>query len=458
MQIEKTILKHLLLNEEFTRKVIPYLKDEYFHDDSDKLLFSKIKSFILTYNKRPTKEAVLVEINSQKNVREEVVRESIASVNSFFGSPLEETSQEWLISSTEEFCQEKDLYSAILKSIDIINNKGQLTKGSIPQLLSDALSVTFDPNIGHDYLEQYADRFKYYHLVEKKIPFDLDFFNKITRGGLPDKTLNVIMAGPGVGKSLTMCHMASNCLSQGRNVLYISMELSEEEVAKRIDANLMNITIDDLLALPEAMYNNKAEILKSRTNGKLIVKEYPTASASTIHFKSLLNELKLKKKFIPNIIFVDYLNICSSARIKPGAGVNSYSYIKSIAEELRGLAVEFSVPLVTATQVNRAGSLSTDVGMEDVSESFGLPATADMLFALISTEELEKLNQIMVKQLKNRYNDPSINRRFVIGVDKSKMKLYDVEPSQQQNISESGQQPERKEDNYKDKFRKIKVL
>ena len=355
-----------------------------------------------------------------------------------------------------------------MKSIEVMNDKnntGSLTKGSIPKLLSDALSVSFDPNVGHDYLEQYEDRYEYYHRVQEKIPFDLEFFNKITNNGLPKKTLNIALAGTGVGKSLFMCHMAAACLNQGKNVLYITLELAEEEVAKRIDANLMNITFDDLMALPKPMYEKKAETIKGKTNGKLIIKEYPTAGASSIHFKSLLNELGLKKSFKPDIIFIDYLNICMSSRMKPGGGVNSYTYIKSIAEELRGLAVEFEVPVVSATQTTRSGYSNSDVDLTDTSESFGLPATADFMFALIATEQLEQLGQLMIKQLKNRYNDPTQNKRFVVGIDRAKMKLFDVEQSAQDDITDSGQAPQiqqprsfsNKQGFNKDKFKQLKV-
>ena len=334
---------------------------------------------------------------------------------------------------------------------------GTLTTGAIPSILSDALAVSFDPNVGHDYLGQFEERYDYYHLVQEKIPFDLEFFNKITKDGLPKKTLNIALAGTGVGKSLFMCHVAASCLNMGKNVLYITLELAEEEVAKRIDANLMNITFDDLMALPKDLYLKKASNLKSKTNGTLIVKEYPTAGAGSMHFKSLLNELNLKKSFKPDIIFVDYLNICMSSRIKPGNGVNSYTYVKAIAEELRGLAVEFEVPLVSATQTTRTGYTSTDIGLEDTSESFGLPATADFMFALISSEQLEELGQIMVKQLKNRYNDPSTNKKFVLGIDRAKMKLYDVENSAQIDIVDSGQIPQSTKNSPRDKFKSLKV-
>ena len=455
MNIEKIVLKNLFRNEAYTRKVLPFIKDEYFLAEDDRVLFKTIKDFLLKYNTQPTFDALRLEVESKENLREETVSQIVTSLKEFHASE-EKTNIDWLVSSTEEFCQEKAIYNAIMKSIDIMNSKGKESKGAIPTLLSDALSISFDPNVGHDYLEQYDERYEYYHRVQEKIPFDLEYFNKITKNGLPKKTLNIALAGTGVGKSLFMCHVAASCLNQGKNVLYITLELAEEEVAKRIDANLMNISFEDLMVLPQDNYMKKAENIKKKTNGKLIIKEYPTASASTIHFKALLNELSLKKTFKPDIIFVDYLNICSSARIKPGGNVNSYTYIKSIAEELRGLAVEFEVPLVSATQTTRSGYVSSDIGLEDTSESFGLPATADFMFALISTEELEELGQILVKQLKNRYNDPSTNKRFVIGIDRSKMKLYDVESSAQTDIVDSGQVPNQVE--AKNKFKALKVV
>jgi hypothetical protein len=398
---------------------------------------------------------LLIEVDSLRGLTADQARDASTLIKDLNADEVD-TNADWLLDSTEKFCQEKAIYNAIMQSIEIMNNKGgTLTKGAIPDLLTQALAVTFDPNVGHDYLEDFEERFEYYHRVEHKIPFDLDFFNKITKNGFSRKTLNIFLAGTGVGKSLTMCHIAAACLAQGKNVLYITLELAEEEVAKRIDANLMNITIDDLLQLPQDLYLKKASVLKNKSQGKLIVKEYPTASASTLHFKALLNELHLKKSFKPDIIFVDYLNICASSRIKPGGNVNSYTYIKSIAEELRGLAVEFEVPVVSATQTNRTGFTSSDVGLEDTSESFGLPATADFMAALISTEQLQELNQIMVKQLKNRYSDPTQNKRFVIGIDKAKMKLYDVEQSAQIDIVDSGQVPQT--NSSKDKFKGLKV-
>ena len=362
------------------------------------------------------------------------IKETLQNLN----DDTQPTNEDWLVESTEKFCQERAIYNAITSSLEIMNGKGKLDKGAIPGLLSDALSISFDPNVGHDYLEQFNERYEYYHRVQEKLAFDLDFFNKITKNGVPRKTLNVVMAGVGVGKSLFLCHLTSSYLNQGKNVLYITMELAEEEVSKRIDANLLNLTFDDLMTLPEDIYKKKIETLKTKTHGKLIVKEYPTSSASTTHFRSLLNELNLKKNFVPDVIMVDYLNICSSARIKPGVA-NSYTYIKAIAEELRGLAVEFNVPLWSATQLTRGGYGSSDPDMTDTSESFGLPATADLFIALITNETMEQLKQVQVKQLKNRYNDPSQNKRFVIGIDKSKMKLYDVEQSAQ-DLADSGQE------------------
>ena len=421
-------------NESYTRRVLPFLKSEYFTNEVDRNIFNEIRDFTIKYNNLPTADALKIEVDSLRNLTADQARDANTLITDLQKDTVD-TNAEWLTDSTEKFCQEKAIYNAIMQSIDIMNNKGgALTKGAIPDLLTQALAISFDPNVGHDYLEDFEERYEYYHRVEHKIPFDLDFFNKITKNGFSKKTLNIFLAGTGVGKSLTMCHIAAAALAQGKNVLYITLELAEEEVAKRIDANLMNITIDDLLQLPQDLYLKKAAVLKNKSQGKLIVKEYPTASASTLHFKALLNELHLKKSFQPDIIFIDYLNICASARIKPGGNVNSYTYIKAIAEELRGLAVEFEVPVVSATQTNRTGFTSTDVGLEDTSESFGLPATADFMAALISTEQLQELNQIMVKQLKNRYADPSTNKRFVVGIDRAKMKLYDVEQSAQDDV------------------------
>ena len=462
MQLEKTILRNLLRNDDYTRKVLPFIKDEYFSAEEDRVLYKEIKDFVIKYNKAPTYDALQIEVDSLPSLKEDQVKNINTTINDF-RSNTDDTNIDWLVDSTEKVCQEKALYHAIMSSIEIMNNKnGALTTGAIPTILSDALAVSFDPNVGHDYLEDFDKRYDYYHRVLEKIPFDLEYFNKITKNGLPKKTLNIALAGTGVGKSLFMCHMAAGALNQGKNVLYITLELAEEEVAKRIDANLMNITFEDLMSLSKDMYEKKANMIKSKTNGKLIVKEYPTAGASSMHFKALLNELNLKKSFKPDIIFVDYLNICMSSRVKPGSNINSYTYIKSIAEELRGLAVEFEVPLVSATQTTRSGFTSSDVGLEDTSESFGLPATADFMFALISTEELQALGQIMVKQLKNRYNDPTLNKRFVLGIDRAKMKLYDVENSAQMDIIDSGQTSNtpkisQKPQNNKDKFKGFKV-
>jgi len=453
----------LLRNDDYTRKVLPFIKNEYFSSEEDRVLYKEIKDFVIKYNKAPTYDALQIEVDSLPSLKEDQVKSINSTINDF-RSNTDDTNIDWLVDSTEKFCQEKALYHAIMSSIEIMNNKnGSLTTGAIPSILSDALAVSFDPNVGHDYLEDFDKRYDYYHRVLEKIPFDLEFFNKITKDGLPKKTLNIALAGTGVGKSLFMCHVAASCLNQGKNVLYITLELAEEEVAKRIDANLMNITFEDLMALSKDMYEKKAGMIKSKTNGKLIVKEYPTAGASSMHFKALLNELNLKKSFKPDIIFIDYLNICMSSRVKPGSNINSYTYIKSIAEELRGLAVEFEVPVVSATQTTRSGFTSSDVGLEDTSESFGLPATADFMFALISTEELQALGQIMVKQLKNRYNDPTMNKRFVLGIDRAKMKLYDVENTAQMDIIDSGQTsntpkiPQKQFGNNKDKFKGFKV-
>lgn len=455
MNIEKTILKNLIKNEIYTRKVLPFLFDEYFQNEDERILFKEIKSFIVKYNNLPTHDALLIEVDSLRGITDTQLQ-SITKILQEITQDKSDTNIEWLSDSTEKFCQEKAIYSAIMKSIDIMNNKNSnITKGAIPQLLTDALAISFDPAVGHSYTEDYEKRFDYYHKTEEKIPLDLDFFNKITNGGIPRKTLNVVMSSTGGGKSLLMCHIAASCLNMGKNVLYITLELAEEEVARRIDANLLNITFDDLMALPKDLYVKKVENIKNKTDGKLIIKEYPTASASSIHFKSLLNELNLKKSFRPHIIFVDYLNICMSARIKPGSNLNSYAYIKAISEELRGLAVEYNVPLFTGTQANRSGYNNSDIDLTNTSDSMGLPMSADFMFALISSEELESLNQIMVKQLKNRYNDPTLNKRFVVGIDRSKMKLYDVEMSAQKDISESGQIKEQKD--RKDKFKVLKV-
>jgi replicative DNA helicase len=440
-RLELTILKNLIYNEGYARKVLPFISAEYFNDVNERNIFKEVNEFIGKYNTLPTHEALVINFTDSKNVPDEQVKTAIGLLKQLDDARNEPTETQWLTEQTEKFCQDKALYNAIMESVSILdsNNKSSKGKGEIPKLLADALGVSFDSNVGHDYINDYDSRFEFYHRKETKIPFDLDFFNKITKGGIPSKTLNICLAGTGVGKSLFMCHMAASCLNQGLNVLYITMEMAEEKIAERIDANLLNVTMDDLHTIPRDDYERKIGVLKSKTQGKLIIKEYPTASAGAMHFRGLFQELNLKKNFVPNIVFIDYLNICCSSRIKQGGSVNSYTYIKAIAEELRGLAVEFNVPIVSATQTTRSGFSNSDVGLEDTSESFGLPATADFMFALISTEELEQLNQIMVKQLKNRYGDPNFNKKFVIGVDRSKMRLYDAEASAQVDLSDSGQ-------------------
>jgi replicative DNA helicase len=439
MKLEQTILKNLIYNDDYLRKVLPFLKTEYFTDRTDRTLFNEITSFTESYNSPPTIEALVLAVKEKRNLTDDEVEKCETYLQEIEQTKDTESKVQWLVDKTEQFCQEKAIYNAVLGSISILDGKDKTNdKGSIPKILSDALAVTFDTSVGHDYLENSDERYEFYHKKEERIPFDLDLFNKITKGGLPKKTLNIALAGTGVGKSLFMCHVAAGAMVQGKNVLYITMEMAEEKIAERIDANMLNVTIDDLMDLPKEMYDRKITKLREKTVGKLIIKEYPTASASSIHFRTLLNELNLKKSFVPDIIFIDYLNICCSSRIKAGANVNSYSYVKSIAEELRGLAVEFGVPIVSATQTTRSGFTSSDPGLEDTSESFGLPATADLMFALISSEELEELGQIMVKQLKNRYNDPTFHKRFTLGIDRSKMRLYDIEQSAQQGLADAG--------------------
>ena len=440
MKLEQTILKNLIYNEEYLRKVLPFLKSEYFTDRTDKTLYHEIASFTETYNSPPTIEALVLAVKERRNLTDDEVEKCETYLQEIAKTKDEESKVQWLTDKTEQFCQEKAIYNAVLGAISILDGKDKTQdKGAIPKVLSDALAVSFDNSVGHDYLENSEERYEFYHRKEERIPFDLDFFNKITKGGLPTKTLNIALAGTGVGKSLFMCHVAAGCMVQGKNALYITMEMAEEKIAERIDANLLNVTVDDLVNLPKEMYDKKIAKLREKTIGKLIIKEYPTASASTTHFRTLLNELNLKKSFVPDIIFIDYLNICCSARVKAGANVNSYTYVKAIAEELRGLAVEYGVPIVSATQTTRSGFTSSDPGLEDTSESFGLPATADLMFALISSEELEELGQIMVKQLKNRYSDPTMYKRFTLGIDRAKMRLYDVEQSGQEGITDSGQ-------------------
>ena len=430
--IEKVILANLALNEEFARKVVPFLKPEYFHDSVDRAVFDVIDSYSKKYNKFPSKEALGIELSRRDNLSEDTFKSCTEFVE---GMELDDTDFDWLVDQSEKFCQDKAVYNAIMKSIQVLDDKtGKLSKGSIPALLSDALAVSFDTHIGHDFIGDASARYDFYHTKEVKIPFDLDLFNRITKGGLSRKTLNVILAGTGVGKSLCMCHMAANNLTDSKNVLYITLEMAEERIAERIDANLLDTPLDELELLPKESYEAKMERLRTKCKGRLIIKEYPTSQASSSNFRHLIQELKIKKNFVPDIIYIDYLNICASARIKHGANVNSYTYIKAIAEELRGLAVENDVPIVSATQTTRSGYTSSDVGLEDTSESFGLPATADFMFAVIRTEELDELNQVLVKQLKNRYSDVGANRRFVIGIDRSKMRLYDCEQSAQDDI------------------------
>ena len=439
-RLEQTILKNLIYNEAFTRKVIPFIRSDYFSDDAERIVFKEVFEFTNKYKNLPSHEALVINLTESKLLTEPQVKAAIELLNEIKESKDETVELAWITEQTEKFCQDKAIYNAIMESVHILDDKqSKKSKGEIPKLLSDALGVSFDSNVGHDYMQDFDDRYDFYHRVESRVRFDLDIFNKITKGGLPVKTLNIALAGTGVGKSLFMCHMAGSCLSQGLNVLYITLEMAEEKIAERIDANLLNADFNELHTMSKNDYERKFEALRTKTHGKLIIKEYPTAGASTLHFRALLNELALKKTFKPDIIFIDYLNICASARIKPGGNVNSYTYIKSIAEELRGLAVENNLPIVSATQTTRSGFTNSDPGLEDTSESFGLPATADFMFALITNEELESLNQILVKQLKNRYSDPNAFKRFVVGVDRSKMRLYDVEDSAQQGITDSGQ-------------------
>ena len=439
-QIEIVILKSLINNEEYLRKVIPFIKSEYFEDASQKVVFEEISTFVQEYNKVATKEILSIEIEKRSDINEE----SFKNITDLIFSLDDELSEfNWLVDTTETWCRDRAIYLALMDSIYIADGKDE-SKGrdAIPSILSDALAVSFDTHIGHDYLNDYEERYESYHRKEDKIPFDLEYFNKITKGGLPNKTLNIALAGTGVGKSLFMCHVASGVLLQGKNVLYITLEMAEEKIAERIDANLLNVNIQDITDLPKPMFESKVTNIAKKTQGTLIIKEYPTAAAHSEHFKSLLQELALKKSFKPDIIFIDYLNICASSRYRGNSTVNSYSYIKSIAEELRGLAVEANLPIVSATQTTRSGFASSDVDLTDTSESFGLPATADLMFALISGEELEGLNQIMVKQLKNRYNDPTISKRFVVGIDRAKMRLYDCEQSAQDDILDNGKEEE----------------
>ena len=439
-KVEILILRNLLHNEQYLRKVVPFIKSEYFEDNNQKIVFEEILKFVQEYNQPATKEVLCIEVEKRQDINDTSFKE-ITQMISYLDE--ETTEFNWLVDTTEKWCRDRAIYLALMESIHIADGKDEKkNRDSIPSILSDALSVSFDTHIGHDYLLDYEERYESYHRKEEKIEFDLEYFNKITKGGLPNKTLNIALAGTGVGKSLFMCHVASSVLLQGRNVLYITLEMAEERIAERIDANLLNVPIQDIGELPKQMFESKVINLSKKTQGQLIIKEYPTASAHSGHFKALLNELALKKSFRPDIIFIDYLNICSSSRFRGGSNVNSYTLVKSIAEELRGLAVEFNVPIVSATQTTRSGYGSSDVELTDTSESFGLPATADLMFALISTEDLEGLGQILVKQLKNRYNDPTIHKRFVVGIDRAKMRLYDCEQSAQQDILDNGKDEE----------------
>ena len=433
-RIENTIIKNLIQNETYTRKVIPFIKSEYFTESSERLVFEEIVKYFDKYTKSPTVEALLINLDNVTSKGDAIVKSSKELIGNI---ETDDTPLDWLIDETEKWCKDRAIYIAVMDSIEVLDEKSKRSTGEIPDLLKDALSVSFDTHIGHDQLEDADERFEFYNTEEEKMPFDLEYFNKITKGGLPNKTLNICLAGTGVGKSLFMCHMASNCLLMGKNVLYITMEMSEERIAERIDANTMNVPMKELPDVSKKEYDKKIQRIKNKTKGKLIIKEYPTAAAHVGHFRHLLQELNIKKDFQPDIIFIDYLNICASHRIRPGSGANSYTLVKSIAEELRGLAVEYDVPMVSATQTTRSGYGSTDIGLEDTSESFGLPATADLMFALITSDELEDLDQLVVKQLKNRYNDPTIFKRFVIGVDRSRMKLYDVEQEAQEELIDS---------------------
>ena len=439
-RVPLTILNNLIHDEEYTRKVIPFIEEDYFEEKSDKVVFEEIHAFLKTYDSLPTKEVLQIEVGK----RTDLTQDEFQSTEQLI-SALSETEYEkkWVLDTTEAWCKERAIYNALMESIKIADGQDEKkNRDAIPSILSDALAVGFDQHVGHDYIDDAEDRYAYYHKVENKIPFDLEYFNKITSGGLSDKTLNIALAGTGVGKSLFMCHVASSCLTQSKNVLYITLEMAEEKIAERIDANLLNTNIRDIAELPQTTFHKKIDKLAAKTTGKLIIKEYPTASAHCGHFKALLQELKLKKSFTPDIIFIDYLNICASSRYRSAVNVNSYSYVKAIAEELRGLAVEASIPLFSATQTTRSGFASSDPNLTDTSESFGLPATADLMFALVSTEDMEELDQIMVKQLKNRYNDPTINKRFVVGIDRAKMRLYDCEQSAQTDILDDGDSEE----------------
>ena len=456
-RIENLILRSLVYNENYSRKVIPFIEPDYFHDSSERVLFEEIAQYMVKYNARPSKEALGIEVEARNNLSEtdvQNIRTILLSFDDVTGT------DEWMQDTTEKWCKKQAIYNALMESVGIANGDSKLkTEDAIPSILSSALAVSFDSNVGHDYIEDASDRFDFYTRKEDKIPFDIELLNKITKGGLTNKSLNIALAGTGVGKSLFMCHVAAASLMQGKNVLYITAEMAEEKIAERIDANLLNVNIQDLSNLPKQMFESKVAKVAKKVQGSLIIKEYPTAQAHSGHFKALLNELQLKKNFRPDIIFIDYLNICASSRIKSGSNANSYTLVKSIAEELRGLAVEFNLPIVSATQTTRSGYGNSDVDITDTSESFGLPATADLMVALISTEELEGLGQIMVKQLKNRYNDPTIHKRFVVGIDRAKMRLYDCEQSAQDGIMGGGEEEYENSDDspkpFKEKFAKL---
>lgn len=456
MNLNKLILKNLHYNEEYTRKVLPFIKSDYFNERSERTVYNEIASFVSDYGNIPTYEALVIQLN-EKPISDDEYKDTLELLNDLRESKSETVDLEWLIDKTESFCQEKAIFNAVREAITILDNKHEeLSKGSIPKILSDALSVSFDSSVGHDYLDDSDSRYEYYHRKEERIPFALNYFNKITNNGLPKKTLNVILAPPHAGKSLMMCDMAASFQQGGHNVLYITCEMAEEEIAKRIDANLLKVSMDELMVMDKSSYEKKMKYLKSKTVGKLFVKEYPTAAANVNHFRTLLNELRLKKNFVPDVVFVDYLNICASSRLKMSGSINSYTYVQAIAQELRGFAQEFNLPVVTATQTTRSGAASSDIDMNDVSESFGVPAIADFMIAIINSEELYELNQIMIKQLKNRYRDLNLNKRFVIGVDRAKMKLYDVEDSAQEDIVDSGQRKD-SEETYKASFGKSKL-
>ncbi len=438
---EALILRNLIYNEEYSRQVLPYLQAAYFADKVDRTIFETVAAFIIQYNSRPSKEAVVIALNDNENLSEDEFTNATSVLNQCEKQKDDTNTEEWLLDHAEQFCKDKALYNGLMDAIHIADGKQKkLTRTAIPQILTEALAISFDPHIGHDFIENADDRYDFYHTIESKVPFDLEYFNKVTNGGLSNKTLNICMAGTGVGKSLFMCHYAASALADGKNVLYITCEMAEERIGERIDANLMGLTIDDVRSLPKSMYDKKIERIEKKCKGKLIIKEYPTATANVTHFRHLLNELRLKRNFKPDIIFIDYLNICASARFSANANVGMYTYVKAIAEELRGLAVEYNVPIVSATQTNRSGYNSTDVGLEDTSESFGLPATADFMFALIRTEDMDALGQVLVKQLKNRYDDLAVNRKFVVGIDRPKMKLFDVAQTAQITLTDTGQE------------------